>query len=177
MGADEAATEQPLRKNERVAGLDETLQVRRLKELFHAEQPGMLRLAMLMVGDREVARDLVQESFVRVYSRVGDLDQPGAYLRTTLVNLCRSHHRHQEVVDRHAPAGPQPVPPPALPEDLSAVWLALEALPERQRHVLVLRYYLDLSQDEIADLLGARPGTVRSLMSRGISQLREVVEQ
>jgi RNA polymerase sigma-70 factor (sigma-E family) len=176
MRADEAAAEWALRKDEPVAGSDETRQVRRLKELFHAEQPGMLRLAMLMVGEREVARDLVQESFLRVYSRIDDLDQPGAYLRTTLVNLCRSHHRHRDVVDRYAPAGPQAVPPPALPEDLSDVWLALEALPERQRHALVLRYYLDLSDDEIAELLGARPSTVRSLMSRGIAQLRKVVE-
>lgn len=149
---------------------------RLLKELFYSEQPELLRVAVLMVGERELARDLVQESFVRVHGRVEGLENPGAYLRTTLVNLCRAHHRHRKVVDRLAPTGPGVVPPPGLPDDLSAVWIALESLPERQRHALVLRYYLDLSDSEIAELLGARPGTVRSLTSRGLAQLRKVVE-
>lgn len=148
----------------------------RLSSLYRLEQPGLVRLATLLVRDRALAEDLVQEAFVRIHPKLDQIDNPGGYLRTTLVNLCRGHGRRVATAAAHPPEPPGTVRPPSLPDQLSPVWLALAELPERQRHALVLRFYLDLPDDEIASLLGARPGTVRSLISRGLAALKEVVE-
>lgn len=133
----------------------------------------MIRLASLLTRDRAVGEELAQEAFVRVYHHLDDIERPAAYLRTTVVNLCRGHGRRQVVADR------APIPParvaggPELPHDLSEVWLALELLPERQREALVLRFYLDLPDPSIAEHLGVRPVTVRTLVSRGLAALRK----
>ncbi|WP_421121071.1 RNA polymerase sigma factor [Aquihabitans daechungensis] len=148
----------------------------RLTVLYRAEQPAMVRLATLLVRDQAVAEELVQEAFVRLHPKLATVEQPGAYLRTTVVNLCRGHGRRSATTAAHPPALPAAVLPPVLPDDLSPVWLAMAGLPERQRHALVLRFYLDLPDDQIAELLDARPGTVRSLISRGLAALKEVVE-
>lgn len=133
--------------------------------LYRVEQPGLVRLAHLLVRDAAVAEELVQEAFLRLHPHLEGTDKPGAYLRTTVVNLCRAHHRRAGVAERHAPQPSAAAAPPALPADLSATWIALGDLPERQRQALVLRFYLDLPDDEIANLLDAKPGTVRSLVS------------
>lgn len=143
--------------------------------LYRVEQPGLVRLAHLMVRNASVAEELVQDAFLRLHPHLGTTENPGAYLRTTVVNLCRAHHRRAGVAERHAPDASPVVAPPSLPVDLSATWIALGALPDRQRQALVLRFYLDLPDDEIAVLLDARPGTVRSLVSRGLAQLKEVL--
>jgi RNA polymerase sigma-70 factor (sigma-E family) len=146
-----------------------------LEQLYRAEQPAMLRLASLMVGDRSTAEELVQDAFVRIHDRVLEVERPGAYLRTTVVNLCLGHRRKRQVRDRHRPEGPAVMAAPDLPGDLSPVWAALQQLPERQRDAIVLRFYLDLPDREIADLLGARVGTVASLIHRGLKGLEEVL--
>ena len=148
-----------------------------LADLYRSEQPGLVGLATLLVRDRAVAEEVVQEAFVRIHPRLGDLDAPGAYLRTIVVNLCHSHGRRTATAQRLRPEPAPDALPPSLPDELSPVWLAMGDLPERQRHALVLRFYLDLPDDKIAALLGARPGTVRSLVSRGLSALKEVVER
>lgn len=148
----------------------------RLQDLYRDEQPGLVRLATLLVDDRPLAEELVQDAFVRLHRHLDQADRPGAYLRTTVVNLCRSHHRHRAVVDRTPQEPPREAHEPPLPFDQSEVWVALQGLPERRRTALVLRYYLDLPDAEIADLLGARPATVRSLVHRGLAQLQEVLE-
>jgi RNA polymerase sigma factor (sigma-70 family) len=147
-----------------------------LSELYRKEQPAMVRLATLLVRDQAVAEELVQEAFVRLHPKLAAVEQPGAYLRTTVVNLCRGHGRRSATAAAHRPDRPIAVLPPVMPDDLSPVWLAMAELPERQRHALVLRFYLDLPDDQIATLLDARPGTVRSLISRGLAALKEVVE-
>ena len=147
-----------------------------LAALYRVEQPPMVRLATLLVRDQAVAEELVQEAFVRLHPKLASVDNPGAYLRTTVVNLCRGHGRRASVAAAHPPPPPTAARPPVLPDDLSPVWLAMAQLPERQRHALVLRFYLDLPDDQIAELLDARPGTVRSLISRGLAALKEVVE-
>ena len=146
-----------------------------LEELYRREQPGLVRLASLMVRDQAVAEEIVQEAFVRIHAKLDHVDQPGAYLRTIVVNLCRGHGRRVVTAERHRPSPAAMVPEPSLPEELSPVWLALADLPDRQRHALVLRFYLDLPDTEIARLLDARPSTVRSLISRGLAALKEVV--
>lgn len=157
-------------------GTGETIVGLGLADLYRAEQPGLVRLATLLVRDQAVGEELVQEAFLRIAPKLDQVDAPGAYLRTTVVNLCRGHGRRQAVAARHPQQPAADAAPPPLPPDLAPVWLALDDLPERQRHALVLRFYLDLADDDIARLLDARPGTVRSLISRGLAALKEVVE-
>ncbi|HEY4377783.1 MAG TPA: sigma-70 family RNA polymerase sigma factor [Acidimicrobiales bacterium] len=147
-----------------------------LEALYRAEQPGLVRLARLLTADPQLADELVQEAFVRLHPRLGTVDNPGGYLRTIVVNLARGSHRRAESARRLAPPPPPPVDPPDLPHDLDAIWPAVAALPDRRRQAIVLRYYADLSIDEIATLLDARPSTVRSLLHRGLASLKEVLE-
>lgn len=147
----------------------------RLEALYRDEYAGSVRLAQFLVGDRGRAEELAQDAFVRVHPHLARTDNPGGYLRTTLVNLCRDHQRREATARRHPPAPPEPVPPPELPATTSAVWRALQGLPDRQREAVVLRYWADLPTDEIARLLDARPATVRSLLHRGLAALEEVL--
>jgi RNA polymerase sigma-70 factor (sigma-E family) len=147
----------------------------RLSELYEAHAPDAVRLAYLLTGDRHLAEDLVQEAFVRLFGRFRDLRNPDAfwaYLRTTVVNLARSHFRRRQVerayVEREGHA-PDPPPDPGGREDM---WQALQRLRPRQRAAIVLRFYEDLTEAQTADILGCAVGTVKSLVSRGIDQLR-----
>ena len=146
-----------------------------LEALYRAEYRGSVRLARLLTDDRAVAEELAQEAFVRVAPRLAGADNPGGYLRTVLVNLCRDHGRRRATVGKHPPAPAGAAPPPGLPRDVDAVWQAVQALPERQRDALVLRYWADLPTDDVARLLDARPGTARSLIHRGLASLKEVL--
>ncbi|MCU1357580.1 MAG: polymerase, sigma-24 subunit, subfamily [Acidimicrobiales bacterium] len=148
----------------------------RLAKLYRTEQAGLVRLATLLTDDHAVAEELVQEAFVRLHAHLDRADRPGAYLRTTVVNLSRGHHRRRAVADRHPPEQPRSTPEPTLPHDHDPVWLALQELPDRRRIALILRFYLDLPDDEIGRILGARPGTIRSLVSRGLSSLKKELE-
>jgi RNA polymerase sigma factor (sigma-70 family) len=150
----------------------------RLEALYRVEHGPMVRLAHLLVGDRAVAEELVQDAFLRLHPRLGQVADPGAYLRTTVVNLCRGHGRRRATAQRHAPglARTDRVEPPPLPPELDEVWLALQRLPVRRRDALVLRYYADLGTDEVARLLGTRPATARSLIHRGLASLRKELQ-
>lgn len=146
-----------------------------LEVLYRREHPGLVRLAHLLVGDGGRAEELVHDAFIRVLPHVGTSDNPGGYLRTTVINLCRDDQRRAAVARRHPPERPLVVAPPALPDESTAVWAALQQLPARQRAALALRYYADLPTEEIARTLDARPATVRSLLHRGIATLKEAV--
>ena len=150
----------------------------RLEVVYRREHAPMVRLAHLLVRDRGVAEELVQDAFLRLHARLDRVEDPGAYLRTTVVNLCRGHGRRQETARRHGPAlaGRDRVEPPPLPPELDEVWQALGRLPERRRDALVLRYYADLPTDEVARLLDTRPSTARSLIRRGLASLRKELE-
>jgi RNA polymerase sigma-70 factor (sigma-E family) len=139
--------------------------------LYVAEAKAMSRLAYLMVGSPEQAQELTHDAFARLYERWDTIDNPGAYLRTTVVNGCRDSLRRRLLADRERPD----VRPDA---HLGADHLidALARLPHRQRAAVVLRYYEDRSEADIAELLGVRPGTVKSLLHRGLATLREVIE-
>ena len=131
----------------------------------------MVQLAFLLIGDAAAADEIVQDAFLQVHRRWSRLDNPGAYLRTAVVNACRSHQRHRRVVERkpiHAPES----------ADLGANELgdALNKLPYRQRAALALRYFADLTDDDIATALDVRPATVRSLIHRGLTALRKDIE-
>ena len=139
--------------------------------LFEAERRPMLRLAVLLVDSRAVAEEIVQDAFAAVAARWSDLERPGAYLRTSVVNGCRMTLRRREAQRRLDP--PQPMMPVDAPTELIELHRALVGLPERQRIVLVLRYFHDLPDIEIAELVECRPATVRSLATRGLRSLRK----
>jgi RNA polymerase sigma-70 factor (sigma-E family) len=148
----------------------------RLGELYEAHAPEAARLAYLLTGDRGLAEDLVHEAFVRLFGRFRDLRHPEAfrsYLRTTVVNLSRSHFRHRSVerayLEREGRRAPAAGPDLPGKRDL---WESLQGLRPRQRAAIVLRYYEDLTEAQTAEVLGCAVGTVKSLVSRGLEQLR-----
>jgi RNA polymerase sigma-70 factor (sigma-E family) len=152
-----------------------------LAELYERYAPGAIRLAYLLTGDRALAEDLVQDAFVRLGGRLRHLRNPAAfesYLQRTVVNLSRSHFRHAKVERTHAEPSAAARTAPAADRSIAErdeLWRAMERLPERQRAALVLRFYEDLSEDRIAELLRCRPGTVKSLVSRGLRTMREEI--
>lgn len=160
-----------------VAGRTLSTADERLGELYARHAAAALRLAFLLTGDRSVAEDLVQEAFIRLIGRLRHLRRPDAfdsYLRRTIVNLSRNRMRRlvleREEASRDAKERFEPREPDvALEQDLRR---ALLGLPERQRAAIVLRFYEDLTESEIADVLGCRPSTVRSLVFRGMQVLR-----
>jgi len=153
----------------------------RLAELYDTHAGEALRLAYLLTGERELAEDLVQDAFIKVAGRFQDLRDPGAfgvYLKRTVVNLSHSTYRRRKVertyVERESGRFREELPGPDLGER-DRVWRALLQVPERQRSALVLRFYEDMSEEQIAEVMGAPKGTVKSLLSRGMAQLRETM--
>jgi RNA polymerase sigma-70 factor (sigma-E family) len=151
----------------------------RLVELYRAERVPMVRLARLLTGSASAAEDLVQDAFVRLYPVLGSVDNPGAYLRRTVVNLCTSHHRRGSVerrwLARQRPPDADPSADLELPPELDETWRAVARLPERQRHVLVLRFYLDLRVEDVADALAMPVGTAKSTLHRALAALSKEI--
>ncbi len=144
-----------------------------LAALFQEQYRPMVRLAYLLVGSVPLAEELVQDAFARMHKKWDHIEHRRAYLRTAVVNGCRSHRRRAVLERTRRPDPPPDAAPPAGDE----LGDALAALPSRQRAALVLRFYQDLPEAEIAAALGCRPGTVKSLLHRGLQQLRKVVEK
>jgi RNA polymerase sigma-70 factor (sigma-E family) len=138
---------------------------------YRAEYAGMVRLAVSLTGDFDRSEDVVQEAFARIHRRFTTLERPGGYLRTVVVNLCNDQHRRGVLERRQA----LPVPADALSLQASEMIDVLKRLPFRQRAVLVLRYWGDWTEAEIAQAVGCRPGSVKTLASRGLSALRKEV--
>jgi RNA polymerase sigma-70 factor (sigma-E family) len=140
-------------------------------DLYRDAHADMVRLAYLLTGSQETAQDLVQDAFVAVHRSWSRVQEPRAYLRRAVVNACTSHHR------RAFRARRPPVPPPATVElGADELFDVLASLPARQRAAVVLRYWHDLDERQIAGVLGCRPGTVGSLLHRAIARLREVID-
>lgn len=132
-----------------------------------------LRLAYVMCGHRATAEDIAQDAFVGL-SRMWDrVDHPAAYLRRSVangaINAGTRTRRHEPEVPEHPSGLGEPV--------LDEAWVLLDTLPPRQRAALALRFYDDRSEAEIAQFLGCRPGTVKSLIHRGLAALRPLVEE
>ena len=142
-------------------------------DLYRSEYAPMVQLARGLVDSLERAEEIVQDAFVRVFERWSRLSEPGGYLRTSVVNGARSELRKREV-GRRLGIVRRREPVPAEREYLIDV---LDQLPARQKMVLVLRFYADMSEREIAETLNIRPGTVKSAASRGLSTLRKALEQ
>jgi RNA polymerase sigma factor (sigma-70 family) len=133
----------------------------------------MVRLAWLLSGNRQVAEDVVHDAFLGLEPRWQDVRDPVPYLRRSVVNGVKAHHRRREVEQRYRPAPPEP----ALNPEMEEAWALVSQLPARQRHALVLRFYLDLTVEQVAEQLGCPLGTAKSLIHRGIHHVRERIEQ
>jgi RNA polymerase sigma-70 factor (sigma-E family) len=155
-----------------------------ITEIYGLHYRSLVRLATLLVHDISTAEEVVQDSFVALHAgmhRLRDSEKTLSYLRAAVVNRSRSVLRHRVVVDRNAPK-----PAPDMPSaehgaltliERSSVVSALRALPERQREVVVLRFYGDLSEAQIAAAMGITRGAVKSHTSRAMSALRSVLER
>ena len=152
-------------------------------KLYSLHYRPLVRLAAMLVRDTPSAEEVVQEAFIAMHEgwhRLRDTDKALAYLRQAVVNRARSVLRHRMVVEKNAPK-----PAPDMPSaehgamallERSEVIAALRALPERQREALVLRYYADLSEADIAAAMRISRGAVKSHTSRGIAALRAALE-
>lgn len=149
-----------------------------LSDLYRAEYRNLVRLATLLGGQQDLAEEIVQDGFVKLdqtWDRVGDARARPAYLRSIVLNLCRSRHRHQQVADRHRPLPPPGITPPddhaVVAEDQREVMAAIRGLPDRQRECLVLRFYEDCTEAQIAETLGISQGSVKTHLHRAMQAL------
>jgi RNA polymerase sigma-70 factor (sigma-E family) len=156
--------------------------------LYRAHALRLTRLAYVMLGDRGLAEDIVQEAFAGLrsrWARLSDTSKAVFYLRSSVLNGCRSVLRRSSaaralmLVDivggpLTAEASPEAAAPSG--QERRALMAAIRRLPARQREALVLRFYLDLPEAEIARLMGIRPGTVRSTIYRALAALGRVLE-
>ncbi len=151
---------------EGVSGVD-------VDDLYAASADRMLAVAWMLLGNRHAAEDAVQEAFAVLAARdTSAIRQPEAYLRTVVVNQCRSVMRRR----RHLADDPVADGVHLDRSDLE-MREALARLGPRRRTVVVLRFYEDMKIDDIAALLGCRPGTVSSLLHRALRELREVIDR
>ena len=157
---------------------------RMVSELYAAHYSGLVRLAALLLRDHAVAEEAVQDAFVslhRRWRRLRDTRSAAAYLRTSVVHNTRSIQRRRAVAARHPDDvlldAPSAESGAMRAVSSRAVVDALQLLPRRQREALVLRYYADLSEAEIADTMKISKGAVKSHTSRGMAALRATLEQ
>ncbi len=150
--------------------------------LFRAHYRPLVRLAALLTGDPGRAEELAQDAYVELHARwrrLRDTDKALAYLRQCIVNRSRSVLRRRLVSQRYAESQPPPATVPSAEHgalaalDHAGMIEALGRLPERQREALILRYYLDLSEADIAEAMGISRGAVKSHCSRGLAALRQ----
>lgn len=152
--------------------------------LYGAHYRPLVRLGVLLLHDTGAAEEVVQDAFVAMHGRWGRLRDPDkalAYLRAAVVNRSRSALRHRVVVAAHPPAPPDEVPSAEASAlrrlERDRVLRALAALPQRQREALVLRYYGDLSEAQVAAAMGVSAGAVKSHTSRGLAALRSRLDE
>jgi RNA polymerase sigma-70 factor (sigma-E family) len=157
---------------------------RAVTELYSSHYRSLVRLAALLVRDTPTAEEVVQDSFVAMHGgwqRLRDAEKALAYLRQAVVNRSRSVLRHRTATDKNPEKAPPDMPTAESGAivllERSAVVAALRGLPERQREAIVLRYYADLSEAEIATAMGISRGAVKSHTARGMSALRAALEQ
>lgn len=153
-------------------------------EIYRDHYSQLVRLACLLVHDVQTAEEVVQDAFEAMHAawrRLHDTEKALAYLKQTVVNRSRSVLRHRKVVDMHPP---KPAPDEQSAElaamtllERSAVTSALLSLPIRQREAIVLRYYADLSEADIAKVMGISRGAVKSHTARAMAALKSILEQ
>jgi RNA polymerase sigma-70 factor (sigma-E family) len=155
---------------------------RRLAELYERHVGRAVALAALVGGDADAAEDIAHEAFIRTAGRLAGLRDPSAfdaYLRRTVVNLCRARARRALIERRYARwlAPRDNETDLSHTEDRDVLWRALRELPHRQRGAVVLRYYEDLSEEQVADAMRCSPRAVNALVSRAMAALRERIRE
>jgi RNA polymerase sigma-70 factor (sigma-E family) len=151
--------------------------------LYGAHALGLIRLAHIMLGNRQAAEDVVQEAFLGLYRRWSHLDDRAkalAYVRSSVLNGCRSQLRRQPAAELEEADGPPAISAESAvltAEERREVIRALRSLPVRQREVLALRFYLDLPDDQIAAAMTISRGTVRSAAHRGLAALERALRE
>jgi RNA polymerase sigma-70 factor (sigma-E family) len=150
--------------------------------LYQAHALGLLRLAVIMLGERQAAEDVIQDAFLGLFRRWDSLDDPEralAYVRSSVFNGCRSvlrkraRNRQFVLIDPDVESAEARV---VLGEEYREVLVALRRLPDRQREAVALRYCLDMSVDDVARAMGVTEGTVKSATSRGIAAISRLLK-
>jgi len=151
--------------------------------MYTTEYRSLVRMSVVLVGDVPTAEEVVQESFIAMYGawrRLREIDKAVSYLRRSVVNRSRSVLRRRIVADRHAPSYEPDMPSAeqgAMTQlERCAVIAALRSLSARQREAVMLRYYLDLSEEEVASAMNISRGAVKSHTARAKAALRSVLE-
>lgn len=143
------------------------------EEVYRATYDRMIRVAFMMTGSNEAAEDIVQDAFVGLYGRFSRLDEPVPYLHRSVVNGCLSRGRRRRVAQRLRHLT---VVDSVASLEIDETWAALKRLPARRRAAVVLRFYADLPLADIAQVLECKTGTVKSMLSRALSELRAVMD-
>jgi RNA polymerase sigma factor (sigma-70 family) len=143
---------------------------RTLTDHYREHWPALVRLGRLLTGSHALGEEVAQEAYLGLMRAKAPVENPAGYLRRSVVNLCinagrRNKHERAYLAKQREPVLDSP--------EIDDMWDRLRRLPVRQRTVLVLRYYEDLSEREIATVMGCKPGTVKSLTSRALDQLRK----
>ncbi|MGH9171950.1 MAG: SigE family RNA polymerase sigma factor [Acidimicrobiales bacterium] len=157
--------------------LERPAQTLSFEAFYTASFESLVRLAFILTSSREVAEDLVQDSFVRLHRHYDSVEAPDRYIRRAVVNASRSYFRRAAREREKRPllyVIPGGGESPGATGELNDILLSL---PYRQRAAIVLRYYSDLSENEIGEILGCRPGTVGSLIHRGLERMRKAVQR
>lgn len=145
------------------------------EEVYAATFDRLVRSAFLLVGSRPLAEEIVQDCFVRAHARWDRIETPAAYLNRSVTHACRSQQRRWGV-ERAKAHLLSPLPEATEPE-IVELRASLLRLPYRQRAAIVLRYYVGVDDEQIAEILGCNRGTVRTLVRRGVLALREEVSR
>ncbi len=148
------------------------------REFVLARSPGLLGTAYALTGDRGMAEDLLQTALLKTYRHWSDVrrsDRPEAYVRRVMANQRISWWRRRRVAESGTTVPDRAGPVPYPVEERDELWQALQELPPRMRAVLVLRYWEDLPEAEVAEILACSVGTVKSQASRGLQRLRAVL--
>jgi len=148
------------------------------EDFVSREQPALLRLAVLLAGDRGHAEDLVQTALLKTYRHWGRITrrgEPTAYVRRVLVTTHTSWRRRLSTTEQVVESLPDRADPAAPREDDEELRTALRSLPPRMRTAVVLRYYADLSELQTAQLMGCSQSTVNTQTSRGLARLRTLL--
>jgi RNA polymerase sigma-70 factor (sigma-E family) len=160
--------------------------VGQLTEIYQAHALGLVRLAVLMLGDQPTAEDVVQDAFLGLHRRwahLADTDKALAYVRASVLNGCRLAYRRRARHDSVLPAvldlseAASAEATALLAEEHREVLAALRRLPARQREAVVLRYYLDMTEHQAAQAMRVSRGTVKSATSRGIAALARLLNE
>lgn len=158
--------------------MDETGVAPTFDDVYREQRTKLVRTAYLIVRSQHVAEELVHEGFIRLHQNFDTIDSPGGFLHTAVVRLCLTwlkrrdmeHERLQRLPAVDAIDGP-------APDDGDELWAALAAIEPERRAVLVLRFYEDLSYEQIAATLDCPVGTVRSRIHRGLADLRKEIDR